>query len=438
LQNQRTTTFGAGKSLKFALFAATMLGLGGCMSSTTDQLESISTTKPQTLAAANAPVVADTTAENPPSDIASQAAQDAEMLNENPNATENAIVPGRKNVAATKTSLFSTQPVPVETADRPLTETIDPATGKPVSAAMNATQNSIYAGATAPVVTSETVPLPNAETVAQAQDMALAGLVPPDEAPLAAEINPDAAVNQPVEQVAMVNPAVIAPAVVQQAEEPKEKPARKPRTLADLFGNADDEEEEENFDSSRFGNSDRKRLSTSSIPNMRTAALPNAALPGVTTNAMFPQAQPLDQGDEDDGEPVGLMKLASLPSMTRMASNGIWTQTSEVEVSCLRPELVSMIKFVEDHYKRPVVVTSGYRDPRHNRRAGGVRHSLHTLCAAADIQVQGVSKWALADYLRSIPGRGGVGTYCHTNSVHIDVGGERDWNWRCRRSKRRA
>ena len=29
--------------------------------------------------------------------------------------------------------------------------------------------------------------------------------------------------------------------------------------------------------------------------------------------------------------------------------------------------------------------------------------------------------------------RGGVGTYCHTDSVHVDVGPERDWNWRCRR-----
>jgi uncharacterized protein YcbK (DUF882 family) len=141
---------------------------------------------------------------------------------------------------------------------------------------------------------------------------------------------------------------------------------------------------------------------------------------------------------EDDDQPAGLMKLASLPGMTRLAPNGIWTQTDKVEVSCLRPQLVSMIKQVEEHYGRPVIVTSGFRDARHNRRAGGVRHSLHTLCAAADIQVDGVSKWMLADYLRSIPGRGGVGTYCHTESVHIDIGGERDWNWRCRRRSRRG
>jgi uncharacterized protein YcbK (DUF882 family) len=56
-------------------------------------------------------------------------------------------------------------------------------------------------------------------------------------------------------------------------------------------------------------------------------------------------------------------------------------------------------------------------------------------CAAADIQVEGVGKWELARYLRAMPGRGGVGTYCHTDSVHVDVGPERDWNWRCRRRK---
>jgi len=121
-----------------------------------------------------------------------------------------------------------------------------------------------------------------------------------------------------------------------------------------------------------------------------------------------------------------------------MGPNGIWTQTPDVQVSCLRPQLMNMLKMVQKHYDRPVVVTSGFRDPRRNRLVGGARHSMHTLCAAADIQVDGVSKWQLADYLRSIPGRGGVGTYCHTQSVHLDIGAERDWNWRCRRSKRES
>ena len=51
------------------------------------------------------------------------------------------------------------------------------------------------------------------------------------------------------------------------------------------------------------------------------------------------------------------------------------------------------------------------------------------------IEIPGVSKWDLANYARSMPGRGGVGTYCYTDAVHVDVGPERDWNWRCRRRR---
>ena len=114
---------------------------------------------------------------------------------------------------------------------------------------------------------------------------------------------------------------------------------------------------------------------------------------------------------------------------------GSLTQTDNVDVACLKPSLVRVLKTVEQHYGRKIVVTSGYRSPSHNRRARGAKNSLHMYCAAADIQVPGVGKWELASYFRTMPGRGGVGTYCHTESVHIDVGPERDWNWRCRRRK---
>ena len=98
---------------------------------------------------------------------------------------------------------------------------------------------------------------------------------------------------------------------------------------------------------------------------------------------------------------------------------------------------MSVIKRIEAHYRKPVVVTSGYRNPGANRRAGGARHSMHMQCKAADIQIEGVSKWDLAKYLRSVQGRGGVGTYCRTKSVHIDTGPERDWHYPCRRAKKK-
>lgn len=129
------------------------------------------------------------------------------------------------------------------------------------------------------------------------------------------------------------------------------------------------------------------------------------------------------------------VQLASAAGLARLAPNGLRTQHAGVDVKCLKPALVRVLKRIERHYRKPVIITSGYRSPERNRRARGAKNSLHIYCAAADIQVPGVSKWDLAAYLRSVPGRGGVGTYCHTQSVHIDIGPERDWNWRCRRRR---
>lgn len=220
------------------------------------------------------------------------------------------------------------------------------------------------------------------------------------------------------------------PSMQELQEKPKEK---KKFSLSDLFKR---KKTTQNFDRNRFGKPNDRDVKVAAIPNMDTGKVMGDGLPGVTANAMFPMTQ-LSEDEHGEDEAAGLMKLASLPSMMRMGPNGLLMQTDKVEARCLRPQLVRMLKHIENHYNRPVIVTSGFRDSRHNRRVGGARGSLHTLCAAADIQVEGVTKWQLAEYLRTIPGRGGVGTYCHTDSVHIDIGEERDWNWRCRRKKRR-
>lgn len=136
--------------------------------------------------------------------------------------------------------------------------------------------------------------------------------------------------------------------------------------------------------------------------------------------------------DYDDGaaEEPAATEVAMLPGLARLAPNGLWLQTQTVETGCFKPDLLNVLHKIEAHYGKKLVVTSGFRDPR---RPIGARHSLHATCEAADIQLPGVGKWELAAYLRSMPGRGGVGTYCHTESVHIDTGEQRDWNWRCRR-----
>ncbi|MEZ5781519.1 MAG: YcbK family protein [Rhizobiaceae bacterium] len=164
------------------------------------------------------------------------------------------------------------------------------------------------------------------------------------------------------------------------------------------------------------------------------------ALPGVRKGALFEikRKSGLDDNsdvdlNEDDMYPV--VRVASAAGMARLAPNGLLKQTEKVDVACLKPGLVKMLRQIENHFGRKVVVTSGYRSPSYNRRVRGASRSQHMYCAAADIQVAGVTKWELANFARALPGRGGVGTYCHTESVHVDIGPERDWNWRCRRRK---
>jgi uncharacterized protein YcbK (DUF882 family) len=167
----------------------------------------------------------------------------------------------------------------------------------------------------------------------------------------------------------------------------------------------------------------------------------NGALPGVRQSALFEIKHRNSASDDTNvdisEEDSGPIQVAYAAGLARLAPNGLKVQRESVDVACIKPQLVKVLKGVERHYGRPVVVTSGFRSPSFNRRVRGAKNSLHMYCAAADIQVSGVSKWALAQYLRSLPGRGGVGTYCHTDSIHVDIGPDRDWNWRCSRRQRR-
>lgn len=99
-------------------------------------------------------------------------------------------------------------------------------------------------------------------------------------------------------------------------------------------------------------------------------------------------------------------------------------QTGSVETACLKPELVEILRHIEGHYHQKVVITSGFRDR-------GRQGSLHRQCAAADIQVPGVSAAQLASYARTVPQIGGVGTYCHPSMIHVDIGAPRDWKYGC-------
>ena len=105
------------------------------------------------------------------------------------------------------------------------------------------------------------------------------------------------------------------------------------------------------------------------------------------------------------------------------------TANRGVNTSCFPARLRALLHKVSVHYGRQLIITSGYRSPYHNRRIGGARRSQHMHCKAADFYIPGVNKYALARYLKRLPGRGGVGTYSGNRTVHLDIGPRRSWHW---------
>lgn len=198
-------------------------------------------------------------------------------------------------------------------------------------------------------------------------------------------------------------------------------------TLAALFGAKRKTNRQSENNSANPAQKSRV-LNRNSAAAYQTASL-GGAIPGAATDSLFAPPDHSEAEEEtSDGADNGVTEVASLAGLARLSPNGLWLQTEKVNTGCFKPELLAVLKSIEGHYGKPVIVTSGVRPVKQNRS----KQSLHTRCEAADIQIAGVSRWELADYLRSMPGRGGVGTYCHTESVHIDVGPERDWNWQCR------
>lgn len=131
---------------------------------------------------------------------------------------------------------------------------------------------------------------------------------------------------------------------------------------------------------------------------------------------------PAEQTESDPpaATPAATPAEAAAPDLER--------QTDAVRTACFPPALREVLDRMSRHFGAPVVVTSGYRSARENRRAGGARRSLHTRCLAADVQIAGVRPSAIARFAKAQDDIGGVGVYRHTRSVHVDIG-ERKMSW---------
>jgi uncharacterized protein YcbK (DUF882 family) len=94
-------------------------------------------------------------------------------------------------------------------------------------------------------------------------------------------------------------------------------------------------------------------------------------------------------------------------------------------------ELCENLQVLRDHIQRPIVVISGYRSPKYNRKIDGARRSQHLLAKAADIIVSGMTPDEVKDTIVELikegkMKKGGIGLY--TTFTHYDVRGfNRRW-----------
>lgn len=159
------------------------------------------------------------------------------------------------------------------------------------------------------------------------------------------------------------------------------------------------------------------------------ASLALATVPAVSSEEDVMRPAMIDPQSPNHGaepasrtKPSPLARRDKLPAAAHTAVGGIMlTQTSSVRTSCFPASLAAVLRDMSSHFGRPVVVTSGYR-------GGGRSGSYHRKCQAADVQIAGVAPSAIARYARNHGSVGGVGTYGHTRSVHVDVG-DRVFSW---------
>ncbi|RVA24597.1 peptidase M15A, partial [Mesorhizobium sp. M7A.F.Ca.CA.004.11.2.1] len=218
-----------------------------------------------------------------------------------------------------------------------------------------------------------------------------------------AAVDGDVAAPKPAAAPAMNNPVYVTAGEMPQAEAPKKKgflasmfgatPAS--ATPAPIISNARTGEQPpaqakatpaaaKPIITLASANSTAKPVQLASLGDDSNHITGSDALPGVRQTALFEIKRKSgldDESDvdlnEDEGPIGGSYQVASAAGMARLAPNGLLKQNESVDVACLKPSLVRVLKTIEGHYGRKMTVTSGYRDPARNRRANGAKNSLH-------------------------------------------------------------
>lgn len=125
------------------------------------------------------------------------------------------------------------------------------------------------------------------------------------------------------------------------------------------------------------------------------------------------------------------------PASNQPSGGGSSTQTGAANISGLefaggvdqriKPDVAEKTKSVQSAFGKKLLITSGFRDPGRNAKAGGAEGSKHLTGDAVDVQFQGNEQDTInLIKVASEKGIGGIGVY-RPGFLHLDTGSKRVW-----------
>ncbi len=72
---------------------------------------------------------------------------------------------------------------------------------------------------------------------------------------------------------------------------------------------------------------------------------------------------------------------------------------NSTQIAALKLLCEKVLEPVREHYKRPVMISSGYRSPAVNRALRGSRNSQHAKGEAADFEIAGISNLRICQWM---------------------------------------
>ena len=110
-----------------------------------------------------------------------------------------------------------------------------------------------------------------------------------------------------------------------------------------------------------------------------------------------------------------------------------WPSFSPQEIACkgtgklvIDTEAMSRLQALRDMLGKPLIITSAYRSPEHNRAVGGAKASKHMEAIAFDVRMDNHDPHKFEQAARAV-GFTGFGYYPKSGFMHIDTGPARSW-----------